>query len=509
LGPFRRRSTLAPVLLLLLILLLASVGPATVVGRPSAPSARGAPAAVPRAVAPAQAVAPVGPATGPRLYNVVFTILNLPCCWSWTIDFDGVPQSSMASTATFQASNGTWPFSVSPLLYYLPSPSNGSVTVAGSDASVTISFYAPALYTLTLAVTGLTSTQAWSIAFQYTDVPHSETYYNFTGGTQTVLLRNDSYVYTVAAPRAFGVIPSTGAVRIAGQDATVVLAFHLGRYAVTFQESGLLPNTSWTVVVNNTILHGNTSALLYYCNNGTFPYSVAGVANYEAKTFHGTVQVVGSDPFVQVAFSLVTFPLNFTATGLPAGQHWFVTVNGSSLASTSSTVSFAEPNGTFDFVVGEVAGYAPIATGTASAYTGSVTINGNPAVVQIAWQPFGYPVEFRGLGLPAAAHWSVELNGQSYALNGANATVALANGTYNYSIAPPAGYAVSPSVGTFTVAAGPTSVTVNGTAVAASSWLTASTPVGLPAWALLAVLVGAVAVVVGFVLMRRRAPPTA
>ncbi len=59
-------------------------------------------------------------------------------------------------------------------------------------------------------------------------------------------------------------------------------------------------------------------------------------------------------------------------TGLPPGTHWSATVGAATFFSTTSTISFPETNGTFNFAIG------PAANLSASPGSGSVAINGGP-----------------------------------------------------------------------------------------------------------------------------------
>ena len=74
-----------------------------------------------------------------------------------------------------------------------------------------------------------------------------------------------------------------------------------------------------------------------------------------------------------------TYDVTFTEAGLPVGTSWSVTLNGTNQPSVGSTLTFAEPNGTYPFSVGTVAGY------TASPSSGSVNVNGSSAVKTITF----------------------------------------------------------------------------------------------------------------------------
>ncbi|MGC8688950.1 MAG: S53 family peptidase, partial [Thermoplasmata archaeon] len=65
-----------------------------------------------------------------------------------------------------------------------------------------------------------------------------------------------------------------------------------------------------------------------------------------------------------------TYTVTFTESGLPSGTSWSVTLAGSTKSSTTNTITFSEPNGSYSFSVGAVTGY------TASPSSGTITVNG-------------------------------------------------------------------------------------------------------------------------------------
>jgi thermopsin len=71
--------------------------------------------------------------------------------------------------------------------------------------------------------------------------------------------------------------------------------------------------------------------------------------------------------------------VTFTESGLPSGTTWSVTLNGTTMSSTTSTVSFLDPNGAYGYSVGGVAGF------TASPSSGAVLVHGGPTGATIHW----------------------------------------------------------------------------------------------------------------------------
>lgn len=156
------------------------------------------------------------------------------------------------------------------------------------------------------------------------------------------------------------------------------------------------------------------------------------------------------------ATDLVTvLPLteSFVESGLPSGTYWSVELQGGTLSSPTSSITFSQPNGTYSFTVGTVPSdpgflFAP------SPASGTLVVNGSPAYVTINFtrQP-AYSLTFREVRLPIGLNWNVTVGLE----NGNNTTVQAgltANsrgsitfpvplGAVTFAIAPPAGYGVA------------------------------------------------------------------
>lgn len=148
--------------------------------------------------------------------------------------------------------------------------------------------------------------------------------------------------------------------------------------------------------------------------------------------------------------------VTFHESGLPAGTAWSVSLNGTTLSSTNSSLDFLEPNGTYRFSVGPVAGY------TANPPSGSVRLTGTPGSVQIAFAatpPGSYPVTFTESGLPPGVSWTVTTGGTTYRSILSRATFVEENGTYSFIVGSP-GYRATPSSGNLTVDGAAVSQTV-------------------------------------------------
>jgi hypothetical protein len=149
------------------------------------------------------------------------------------------------------------------------------------------------------------------------------------------------------------------------------------------------------------------------------------------------------------------YPVTFCNSGLPTGKPWSVTLGGTTLGSTSGTITFPESNGTYAYQIGVVGGWST------SNRSGNLTVNGDPASVMVPFDVVTYPVTFNETGLPSGTPWSVTLDGSPFSSNTATLTGYAPNGTFPYAMGIVAGYMPNLTRGNVTVTAGPVLVLVN------------------------------------------------
>ncbi len=237
-----------------------------------------------------------------------------------------------------------------------------------------------------------------------------------------------------------------------------VLAFGLPNppqaYDVTFTATGLPPGMAWNVTFAGTTESSDSSAIAFQEVNGSWDYSVPAPVGYTVSPNGGVVHVKGSSKTVDLTFtSTATYTVTFSESGLPATTEWWVNVTGGpSVASTGSTLSFSEGNGTYPYsVASDDKEYAPTSP------TGSFDVTGGPARETVTFDLETFPVSFSEAGLPPGTNWSVTLNG----VLGNSTTSLIAftepNGTLPYTITDIAGWheTTLPYSGTVTVS-GPT-----------------------------------------------------
>ncbi len=153
-----------------------------------------------------------------------------------------------------------------------------------------------------------------------------------------------------------------------------------------------------------------------------------------------------------------SYTVAFTESGLPAGTAWSVTLNSVLSKSTTNSITFTEPNGTYSYTISPVYGYV------ANNYSGNVTVNGASKLISVTWKAV-YTVTFTESGLSAGTYWSVVLGGTTNFSNGNSINFTEVNGTYNYAINPVYGYTANITSGYIYVQGANASLSVKWTPV--------------------------------------------
>ncbi len=315
-------------------------------------------------------------------YAVTFTENGLPSGTRWSVTLGGTLVSSNTTTIAFVVPNGTQPFVVGPVSGYVAVPATGSVPVSGSPVNLTIDFTPPppSTYAVTFAESGLPSGTLWSVIVNGSTQNSTTTQITYTE-------TNSTYAFAVGAIVGYTANPASGSLTVNGLPVTQNITFSAippGSYSVTFTESGLPIGTTWYVNITggpSTASTGNTTIITE--PNGTYDYTVAtSDKEYVPVPTNGSFGVSGVSVSESVAFNLVTYTVTFTETGLPNGTNWSVTLGGTQVTSTTSSLAFKEANGSHSYSVGSVSGYV------SSPSSGTVTVNGTtPSPVSVSFSP--------------------------------------------------------------------------------------------------------------------------
>jgi outer membrane protein assembly factor BamB len=367
----------------------------------------------------------------PTAYGVTFEASGDLNGATWGATLAGYSQSTNLTSLPFQEVNGTWSYSVTPPAGFTVSSSGGNVVVAGHSQDVDITFTNTSTYTVTFTETGLPTGTVWWV--------------NVTGGpstfsTSTTLAfseRSGTYDYTLAtANSTYAPTAAHGSFKVNYAPVNKMVSFYQVVYSVTFTETGLPSGTPWSVTLNGTLNSSLTDTVAFSAPNGTFSYSITGVAGWHQTTlpYTGSVNVHGApvdEP--TLVFTRVTYLITFTETGLTSGTQWWVNLTtGGSFTSTTNSLSFSRPNGTYDYV-------AATTDTRYAAPGGNFTVDGAGSTEPLPFTLVTFSVTFSQTGLPPTTMWAVTLNGVEQSSTSASIVFSEANGTYPYVIADVAG----------------------------------------------------------------------
>ncbi|MGC2034003.1 MAG: protease pro-enzyme activation domain-containing protein [Thermoplasmata archaeon] len=204
---------------------------------------------------------------------------------------------------------------------------------------------------------------------------------------------------------------------------------------VTFTESGLTSGTSWTVTVNSTSRSSTGTTITFHLANGGYTYTVGVVPHYTVNPTSGSITVSGAPVNTPVKFTSITkatYAVTFAETGLPSGHEWNVTLMKiGKLATTGTSIVFLTvPNGTYSYRI--AVGYPQDSYKTT--FSGTVTVNGAAATVNVKFTQAQYKVTFEETGLASGTKWTVDVGSGPKTVSGTGTSLSLtlANGTYTW-----------------------------------------------------------------------------
>lgn len=385
----------------------------------------------------------------------------LPAGTQWNVTVMGqMPQSKSTTSnyTTFELVNGTYSieFASSDSHYQA---SGSQFTLSGANLSLSVDF--TSAFAVNLSESGLPAGTEWYVNFS------NLLSFNSTTSVVHAYEINGSFTYRAATADKKYEAPG-GSVTVSGASLNISVAFSPVLYSITIAVSGLpvseqfYINVSTGASFNGTVTPDSFGMLL---QNGTYSYTAAiQDPMFEAPSASFTVD--GSSMTINVVYSLVTYNVNFTVAGIPAGVYWYVNVSNVSYYSTptwanlTSDVSYVNslnlPNGTYTFSLqsGNKI-YSPVA------YSPGLKVSGGNVTVALSFYVYTYTVNISAAGLPSGATWY--LNGSSGNISSSGLlSLQMHNGTYSYTPAASAfGYTPFPGTVTFDVLGHSENITVN------------------------------------------------
>jgi hypothetical protein len=218
----------------------------------------------------------------------------------WAVQLGGVLKSAASGTISFTEPNGTYAYMVASVAGYTAAPSSGSIPVAGSGSSTSITFStaAPPTYSLQFTENGLVLGTSWSVTVTGQGTLSS------TGTTITFsALVAGTYTYSYGAVAGF-TTPTGGAAVITTASVSLAVTYSAPTFAVTFTESGLPSGTAWAVAFAGQITVTTGTSIVFHVAAGTYSYSVATTSGYAPSPASGTLIVSGATP-VAITYTLI------------------------------------------------------------------------------------------------------------------------------------------------------------------------------------------------------------
>jgi hypothetical protein len=284
-------------------------------------------------------------------------------------------------------------------------------------------FVAP-LWPVDITASGLPAGERWWL--NLTDGPSFST----DSSTFRIFEANGSHAYSVTtSDKRYSA--SEGFFVVAGSERAVSISFLPVTFLVSFQEAGLPNGIGWGVTISGANLSTDSADLSIPLANGTYSYRIHDVAGWHEATlpYSGTVTLAGGGVRLpELDFHRVVYDVTIAQNDLPPGSEWWVNfTGGASYPSTTGTLEFSEPNGTYTFTaVCRTRAFEANSTG------GSFVVDGTNVEATLFFE-YAYFVTFSERGLPNGTSWTLHVNGSlSETITSPSVEVLLPNGTYSY-----------------------------------------------------------------------------
>ena len=381
-----------------------------------------------------------------EVYSITFseTGFDLITKFSWSISINnGEPISSRSSSFTVNEPNGTYNFLILQMTDYSISPSNGTIIIDGSGASVHVTF--TRVYAVIFSESGLGPGIYWS-AFIGDNVTNESISKTTQESTITFYLPDGKYFFHLGPISGYYPDKPLGIVLVdRASPEPVIIVFTQVFYTISFVQHGYPYGLEWIPTLNGVWYPSTT----YYMNlsvpNGTYAFGVLPREHFSITPTSGNVTVDGNNVTINVTFVEVIFKVTFVEEGLPDGTNWSISMNGQTNLTSNKTVTFEDFNGTYFYSLGLVQGYYPMSE------NGTVRIDGSDTVVTIYFSITVYGVIFNETGLPPGELWYVDMGGILKSTNGNFIKYQLPNGSYNFTLSNESGYLQSIPYGIITV----------------------------------------------------------
>lgn len=370
--------------------------------------------------------------------NVTFYETGLPSGQTWYLNLsNGQSISSNNTAVSTSLVKGTYTYTLASANKTYISQ-GGSFLVNGTETHVNLNFNQT--YSVTFHASSIAPGTVW-----FVNLSNGESFFS-SASSISFVEPNGTYRFTASSSnKTYSPSPSSGNFSVHGSIVAETVTFNLVKFAVTFTETGLPSDTAWYLNITGENTSGPISKQTYTTElvNGTYSFVTA---TYDKKysASYGTFTVNGEPVSEPISFNLIKYNIVFEESGLPNESKWSIAVNNITETSTTTSLTFNEPNGTYDFI--------PESSNNAfKAGSGMFTVSGINITVRVGFLPVTYYVNFTETGLTAGTKWSVTLNGETLSSSKQFISFVEQNGTYLYSIESVSGYNLSQYTGSINV----------------------------------------------------------
>jgi YVTN family beta-propeller protein len=373
---------------------------------------------------------------------VQFTEYGLPAGTGWWVNVSGGRSVFSRSTSlSFVEDDGHY-------TYYISAANRTYSALAGSftitNKTLALSkdvVFSRVVYALAFDETGLPIGTNWSVSLDGSQVAS-------VNSTISFIEPNGSYAYVLGVVPGWTTAHFGGLVAVEGVATSQDVAWALMTYTVVLGETGLPASTGWWVnLTGGGSGYSVGTPITFSEPNGSYTYSVAS-ANRTYASPGGSFEVNGSLSFQRVTFLPVIYTVTFLEVGLASGTSWTVGLYAVQRSSSSTSMTFSDPNGTYPFLVSTIPGYM------SSPSSGNVTVRGTSTIARITFTAIAsatYVVTFKEAGLPSGTTWSVVFHSTTVYGRENIAIPGVTNGTYSFSVDAVPGYKATPTNGSITV----------------------------------------------------------
>lgn len=234
------------------------------------------------------------PWTAPK---ITFIAVGLSPGTTWSLTMGGITYKSSTPVISVPIENGSYSYyyySLGNLPGYYMNLHSGTVYYTGSSISIFVTF-THVTYSVGISETGLSPGTSATITIA------NATY--SLSGTLGLTLANGTYSYSVTSPAGFTTTP-TGTFTVSGAPVSLNIVFSKimgASYTVTFVQTGLIGNYSWSVTIGNNTVTSTSNTITFSLVSGEYNYTVNGPSGYSHSGVT-SLNVTGSQTVV-VQFS--------------------------------------------------------------------------------------------------------------------------------------------------------------------------------------------------------------